>query len=104
MSHREEENDMISRIALTTFLLMGAASAANAVVAVPAPVDANSVVIQVRDGCGGGWYRGPGGACHRIGYGPGYGYYGPGWGPHGPPYRGPGQRCWQGRWGHWHCR
>jgi hypothetical protein len=58
---------------------------------------------QARDGCGPGWYRGPGGACHRIGYGPGYDYwYG------APRYFGPqrwwrGGGCWQGRWGHWHC-
>lgn len=53
------------------------------------------------DGCGAGRYRGPGGACHRFGYGP-YprGYYG--------PYRnaynwnGCPAGYWHGPWGH--CR
>jgi hypothetical protein len=35
-------------------------------------------IIDVSDGCGWGWYRGPGGACHQYGQGP-YpgGYYAP---------------------------
>ena len=61
-------------------------------------------LIYVADGCGGGWYRGPGGACHRFGRGP-YpgGYYAPGYGP-APYYWNPcppgyhlgrgGQQCW----------
>lgn len=43
-------------------------------------------VIQVRQGCGLGWHRGPWGWCHPNGlpvYRP-YAYYGP------PPY----PRCW----------
>lgn len=52
------------------------------------------------DGCGGGKYRGPGGACHRIGYGPAFGnFYGPGPSPY--LYTG---RCWRGPYGAWHCR
>jgi hypothetical protein len=51
------------------------------------------------DGCGLNWYRGPNGACHRVGYGPRYGnYYGPGPSPYLP-----GRRCWQGPYGAWHC-
>jgi hypothetical protein len=48
------------------------------------------------DGCGPGKYRGPGGACHRFGYGP-YpaGYYGPRGNGCPPGY-------WRGPWGH--CR
>jgi hypothetical protein len=53
------------------------------------------------DGCGPMKYRGPGGYCHRLGYGP-YpnGYHGPyrnGPRPNGCP---PGY--WRGPWGH--CR
>lgn len=58
-------------------------------------------VIPVADGCGPGWYRGPGGACHRFGFGPypdGYfGDYGGGGAWNGCP---PGY--WRGPWGH--CR
>ena len=57
-------------------------------------------LIYVADGCGPGRYRGPGGACHRFGYGP-YpgGYYTQRprhWNPCPPGYhlgRG-GRRCW----------
>jgi hypothetical protein len=53
------------------------------------------------DGCGLSWYRGPNGACHRVGFGPRYGnYYGPGPSPYLP---GPNRRCWQGPYGAWHC-
>jgi hypothetical protein len=39
---------------------------------------ASPMVVQVANGCGCGWYRGPGGACHPLGRDP-YrsGYYGP---------------------------
>jgi hypothetical protein len=55
-------------------------------------------IVPVADGCGPGWYRGPGGACHRFGYGP-YpgGYWGGSQGGNGCP---PGY--WRGPWGH--CR
>jgi len=53
------------------------------------------------DGCGPGRYRGPGGACHRFGYGP-YpdGYFG----PYRNAYRWNGcpPGYWRGPWGH--CR
>src|SRR5277367_1620840 len=35
-----------------------------------APPDWQSSVTLIANGCGGGRYRGPGGACHRFGYGP----------------------------------
>jgi hypothetical protein len=70
-------------------------SAADAAVLV-APLSSDADIFNVAQGCGPGWYRGPGGACHRFGYGP-YpgGYWGPrpGWGRH----------CWRGYYGHWHC-
>jgi hypothetical protein len=53
------------------------------------------------NGCGPAGYRGPGGACHRYGYGP-YpnGYHG----PYRNAYRWNGcpQSYWRGPWGH--CR
>ncbi len=64
-------------------LVLGAAIAATACSQVQAmPIEplseASPMVVQVADGCGGGRYRGPGGACHWYGRGP-YpgGYYGP---------------------------
>lgn len=62
-------------------------------------IEVPSVVEQVADGCGAARYRGPGGACHRYGYGP-YpaGYHGRYfWHPTNCP---PGY--WRGPWGH--CR
>lgn len=57
-----------------------------------------SAVVLVADGCGPGWYRGPGGACHRFGYGPG-----PGWWQRRANYCG-GHRAWvPGPYG-WHWR
>jgi hypothetical protein len=55
-------------------------------------------IVPVADGCGPGWYRGPGGACHRFGHGPYPGGYwgGAQWGNGCPP------GYWRGPWGH--CR
>jgi hypothetical protein len=62
----------------------------------------NRDIVPVAQGCGPGWYRGPGGACHRFGYGPG-----PGWGWGGPGWRAPGywggRHCWRGPYGGLHC-
>jgi hypothetical protein len=88
--------------ALGIYLVVGSPVCA---AVVPAPLDTGSEILLVAQGCGPGWYRGPYGACHRFGYGPGLGYFGPGWGRRGPPYWGPGvRRCWQGPYGAWHCR
>jgi hypothetical protein len=61
----------------------------------------SSLTIQAADGCGGGRYRGPGGACHLFGRGPfPGGYFAPyrnAYRPNGCP---PG--FWRGPWGH--CR
>ena len=68
------------------------------------PLDVGASLSLVAQGCGPGWYRGPGGACHRFGHGPYPGGY---WGPYrgypgngcGPGwYRGPGGACH--RYGH----
>jgi hypothetical protein len=66
----------------------------------------NPYLVLVADGCGWGWYRGPGGACHRNGFGPGYA--GPNWhagwvGPGGAWHPGFGWRGgWVGPGGAWH--
>lgn len=69
-------------------------------------------IIPIANGCGWGWYRGPGGACHMFGRGPypgGYygaypgSYYAPGYYP--PPaygWNGCPAGYWRGPWGH--CR
>lgn len=92
---------MLKKVAfiLAAAALMGTASSSQAM---PDQQSANgsASIIFVANGCGGGGYRGPNGACHRYGYGP-YpnGYHGPrnGWGRNGCP---PGS--WPGPWGH--CR
>ncbi len=63
--------------------------------------DDASMVVKVVDGCGPGWYRGPGGACHRFGRGPYPGGY---WGPYqgGYGWNGCPPGYWRGPWGH--CR
>lgn len=67
---------------------MVSVSAAQAFPAALQPHGGDAVVVQVRNGCGLGWHRGPWGVCHPNGrpsvYGP-YVAYAP------PPYPG---RCW----------
>ena len=59
-------------------LLAGAVSSVSAQVRFPSSVSPAPEVIPIADGCGGGWYRGPMGACHPFGRGPfPGGYYGP---------------------------
>ena len=76
--------------------LLGTASAADATIAATPFAGSNGAIVLAADGCGGGWYRGPGGACHRFGYGP------------GPVWSGPRSYCgrhraWvQGPYGGWH--
>ena len=85
-------------------LLFASTFAASALPAGPAgPIVSGETSILIANGCGGGRYRGPEGACHRFGRGPfPGGYDGPyradwngcraGW------YRGPGGACH--RYGH----
>jgi len=63
--------------------------------------DDASMVVKVANGCGPGWHRGPGGACHRFGRGPYPGGY---WGPYqgGYGWNGCPPGFWRGPWGH--CR
>jgi hypothetical protein len=92
---------MLRNFALTlaTAALATVASQSEAM-PVQQPAAGSSMIIHVANGCGPGWYRGPGGACHRFGHGPYPGGY---W---GGPYRNRWNGCppgyWRGPWGH--CR
>jgi hypothetical protein len=78
--------------------LLGAASTADAAIATAPFAGSNGAIELVADGCGAGWYRGPGGACHRFGHGPG-----PVWS--GPRFYCGSHRAWvQGPYGGWHWR
>jgi len=76
---------MVRSIVLSAALAFGLATAANAGIA-PGPIGSQSLIVKVAEGCGPGWWRGPGGKCHPMATGracpPGY-HLGP-----------DGQRCW----------
>jgi hypothetical protein len=76
----------IKMICSSIALAFGLATAANATV-VPAPVaTTDSAIIKVAEGCGPGWWRGPGGRCHPFAVGRACPV---GW--HLGPW---GRRCW----------
>jgi len=78
---------MIRTIALSALLASGLVTAASAEIpAVPAGTAPNSLVVKVAEGCGPGYWRGPGGRCHPFAVGRAcpVGYH---LGPHG-------KRCW----------
>ena len=52
-------------IFLGAVLAFGLATVASAAVT-PAPLGNASSVINVAEGCGPGWWRGPGGKCHPM--------------------------------------
>ena len=57
---------MIRSIVLSTALVLGLATAASAGIAT-APIGNNqSLIVKVAEGCGPGWWRGPGGRCHPM--------------------------------------
>ena len=57
---------MVRSIVLSAALAFGLATAANASVA-PAPVGGGqSLIVKVAEGCGAGFWRGPGGKCHPM--------------------------------------
>ncbi len=47
-------------------LAFGFATTASAAVKLAPVGNANSVVLKVAEGCGPGYWRGPGGACHPM--------------------------------------
>jgi hypothetical protein len=80
------ENIMTKSLLLATTLALGLATAASAGVFPVQRSTADGLVITVAEGCGPGWWRGPGGRCHPMFNGracpPGY---------HLGPER---RRCW----------
>jgi hypothetical protein len=57
---------MTKRLILGAVLTLGLATAASAG---PIPVqrsNADSLIINVAEGCGAGWWRGPHGVCHPM--------------------------------------
>jgi hypothetical protein len=77
---------MIRSILVGSVLAVGLATAASAAMA-PAPLsNTHSLIIKIAEGCGPGYWRGPGGRCHPFAVNracpPGY-HLGP-----------EGKRCW----------
>lgn len=92
---------LLKAVTAAGFLVASGLSAAALPLPAPMLTDAPAQLMPVADGCGGGWYRGPGGACHRFGFGPNPGgYFGPYNG--GAPWNGCPPGYWRGPWGH--CR
>ncbi len=77
---------MIKSFVLSAVLAAGFATAASAGVTPAAIGKTDASIIRVAEGCGPGWWRGPGGRCHPMAMNracpPGYHL-----GPHG-------RRCW----------
>jgi len=80
---------MVRSIVLSVALVFGAATAASAAMIVAPVGNGASTIVKVAEGCGAGWWRGPGGKCHPMAVGracpPGY-HLGP-----------EGKRCWPNR-------
>jgi len=76
---------MIAKSILGALLALGMTASAQAAMIAP-PVGKGPAVTLVAEGCGAGWWRGPGGHCHPMANGrlcpPGY-HIGP-----------EGHRCW----------
>jgi len=77
---------MFKSFILSAALAAGFATAASAGVTPAVIGKPDAVIIKVAEGCGPGWWRGPGGRCHPMARGrlcpPGY-HIGP-----------EGRRCW----------
>ena len=77
---------MIKTIILSGALAIGLATAASAGIAYTPIQKSDSLIVKVAEGCGAGFWRGPGGHCHPMAVGracpPGY-HLGP-----------EGKRCW----------
>lgn len=55
----------MSRIIFASLLAIGVATSANAGVSI-APLKSETGLTRVAEGCGAGWWRGPGGHCHPM--------------------------------------
>jgi hypothetical protein len=56
---------MFARSILGALLALGMAASAQAAMIAP-PVERGPAVTLVAEGCGPGWWRGPGGHCHPM--------------------------------------
>lgn len=56
---------MLAKTILGGLLALGFAASANAAMIAP-PVAKGAAVTFVAEGCGVGWWRGPGGRCHPM--------------------------------------
>ena len=78
---------MMRSIVLSATLFLGLATAASAAGFTPVPIGTNDgLIVKIAEGCGAGFWRGPGGRCHPMAMGracpPGY-HLGP-----------EGKKCW----------
>lgn len=75
----------MAKVTLCAGLLMASITPSSALPVTPSlpSLSTPDLVVPVANGCGGGRYRGPGGACHRYGTGPFPGGYN---GPYGHSY------------------
>ena len=60
---------MISKLLLGTTLAMGLATSAYAGIAVAPVAQSGLAITKVAEGCGPGFWRGPGGHCHPFAHG-----------------------------------
>jgi hypothetical protein len=82
----KKEKLMVRSIILSGALAFGLATAANAGIT-PAPLGStDGAIIKIAEGCGAGWWRGPGGHCHPMARGR--------WCPRGYHLGPEGGRCW----------
>jgi hypothetical protein len=65
----KKEHPMLRSIALSAVLAAGLATAANAGIIAPAAGPSESLIVKVAEGCGPGFWRGPGGHCHPFAVG-----------------------------------
>ncbi len=56
---------MIAKSILGALVALGMAASAQAAMVAP-PVERGPAVTLVAEGCGAGWWRGPGGRCHPM--------------------------------------
>jgi hypothetical protein len=61
-----DENTMVRSLILTAALTVGLATVAQAGFAPHSIGNSESAIVRVAEGCGPGWWRGPGGRCHPM--------------------------------------
>jgi hypothetical protein len=81
-----KEHGMMKSIMMSAILILCVATTASAAGFTSVPIETNSLIVKVAEGCGPGFWRGPQGHCHPMAVGracpPGY-HLGP-----------EGKRCW----------